>query len=295
MNAEGISEFLAVARTGSFTAAARALGVSVPHVSRQVRRLETRLDVKLFQRSTRSVRLTDPGEALRSDCEGIAQDLDRALEAARSDRQALTGRLRITAPTGSFEAQFLADAMTAFALAHPGIELDMDYSPRRVDIVREGFDLAIRSDAGHSAGLSCHPLIERQRVAAASPDYLDRFGVPQCPADLQNHSCIKTQSNSWAFTENGRRRDVPVHGRLRFNSGPTIRAAAEAGLGIAYMVRDGFDDAVTSGRLIPVLEPFWRAEASLHLIHPEMKPAPRRLTMLIEHLQGWADQHAKTF
>lgn len=292
MNADGISEFLAVARAGTFTAAARALDVSVPHVSRQVQRLEARLGAVLFQRTTRSVRLTETGERLRLSCEKLAHDLDQALDAVRSQEMALTGRVRVAALTGSFESGFLADALTAFATDHPNIELDVEFSPRHVDIIHDGYDLAIRTDTRDRAGLSCHPLVARRRVAAAHPSYLERFGTPQRPADLSHHTCIKTHSNTWVFTENGRRREIHVHGRLRFNSGPAILAACEAGLGIAYMVREGFGDALATERLVPVLETHWRDDSVVYAVHPETEHLPSRVDALVSHLKGWAERPA---
>lgn len=290
MNADGIAEFLAVARSGTFTSAARALDVSVPHVSRQVRRLEARIGVVLFQRSTRSVRLTEAGEHLQRSCEKLSRDLDQAVDAVRSGETTLTGRVRIAAPTGSFETGFLAEALAAFATHHPGIELDVEFNPRSVDLIHDGYDLAIRADIGERAGLSCHALVARRRVAAASPGYLESFGMPLRPADLRHHTCIKTHSNTWTFTENGRRRDIPVHGRLRFNSGPSIRAACEAGLGVAYMVYEGFGDAIATGRVVPVLESFWRDDAVMYAVHPETDHLASRVEKLVTHLKLWAER-----
>ncbi len=290
MNAEGLSEFLAVARSGTFTGAARALDVSVPHVSRQIRRLEARLGVILFQRTTRSVRLTEAGRRLQESSERISHDLDQALDEVRSGETALTGRVRVAAPTGSFEAGFMADALATFAIDHPEIELDVEFSPRWVDLINDGYDLAIRADTSDRAGLSCHPLVARRRVAAASPDYLKAFGTPHRPAELRHHTCIKTHTNTWSFTENGRRRDVAIHGRLRFNSGPSIRAACEAGLGVAYMVEDGFGDAIATGRVIPILKDFWRDDAVMYAVHPETDHLPNRVAALLAHLKRAAER-----
>ena len=290
MTADGIGEFRAVSRAGSFTGAARSLDVSVPHVSRQVQRLEAKLGVVLFQRTTRSVRLTDAGQRLRQHCERISQDLDLALDEVRFGQVTLSGRVRVAAPTGSFENGFMAEARVSVACDHPDIELDGEFSPRWVDIVNDGYDLAIRADTSDRAGLTFHPLVARRRVAAASPKYLKEHGIPQKPADLRDHVCIKTHTNTWSFTENGRRREVAIHGRLRVNSGAAIRAACEAGLGVAYMVEDGFDDSISSGRVVPVLEEFWRDDAVIYAVHPETEHLPSRVSALLEHLKR-AAQH----
>ena len=285
MQAQGISEFLAVARSGSFTRAAETLDVSVPHVSRQVRRLESDLGVALFLRSTRSVRLTPTGERLRAECEEIAQRLEQALGTARAADTSLSGRIRVAALSGTFTDTVLAPAFAEFAATHPEIELDIDFSPRRIDLLHEGFDLAIRASADETPGLTTRVLANRRRIAAASPDYLEEFGAPARPADLRRHACIRSLSNTWSFTENGRRRDVAVHGRLRFNAGSALREACERGLGIAYMAEEGYGDALATGRVVPVLEPYWRADATIYAVYPTTDYLPERLSRLIAHLE----------
>ncbi len=293
MNHDGVSEFLAVAQFGSFTKAARALDVSIPHVSRQVRRLEHRLGVTLFQRSTRSVQLTPIGERLRKDLDIVASQLDLALNMARASDTALAGRIRIASMSGSFADDVLSPAIASFAKRHPDVELDVDFSPRRVDLIHDGYDLAIRAGAEEPNGLIARRLTDRRRIAAASPDYLSRFGTPQVPADLRDHECIRTVSNAWSFVENGRRREISVSGRLRFNAGAAIRAACEAGLGIAYMAEEGFGDAIASQTLIPVLEPYWRESLTIFAVYPKSDYVPDRLEQFVSHLTQ-ASKDART-
>lgn len=285
MDAAGVSEFLAVARAGSFTKAAQALDVSVPHVSRQVSRFEARLGVVLFHRTTRAVSLTEVGESLFRDCEKIAARMDEAFNTARISDTSLSGRIRIASMSGSFADEVLVPAFASFAKAHPDVSLDVDFSPRKVDLIHDGYDLAIRSGVEDPNGLVVRCLADRRRIAAASPEYLSIFGTPQVPSDLRHHDCIRTVSNAWSFEEKGRRRDISVTGRLRFNAGSAVRMACEAGLGIAYMAEEGFGDSIERGRLVPILQPFWRNSMTIHAVYPSADYVPVRLEQLVSHLE----------
>ena len=282
MRTKGVAEFLAVASSGSFTTAGRSLGLSVAHVSRAVSALEKELGVKLFNRTTRSVRLTDAGEALHADCLEASHVLERALEKVQSTEQSLVGRIRLACVAGSYAETVVAPALATFAAAHPGVELDVDFDTRRVDLIRDGYDAAIRAGDVHDRSLKAIRLASRQRVAAASPSYLERAGHPDHPSDLKDHECIRTFSNLWPFTDNGRRREIEVGGKLRFNSGVAIRTACERGLGIAYMAEQGFGDALRNGRLVPVLKPYWRADADISIVYPAKSYLPSRLSALID-------------
>lgn len=285
MDSAGVSEFLAVARAGSFTKAAQALDVSVPHVSRQVRRLEAKLGIVLFHRTTRAVTLTSVGQRLFRDCESIATHLDQAFNTARAADTSLSGRIRIASMSGSFADEVVVPALATFAKAHPEVSLDVDFSPRKVDLIHDGYDLAIRSGVEEPNGLIIRRLAERLRIAAASPEYLRNFGTPQVPSDLRHHDCIRTVSNAWSFEEKGRRREISVTGRLRFNAGSAVRTACEAGLGIAYMAEEGFADSIECGRLVPILKPYWRNSMTIHAVYPSADFVPERLEQLVSHLE----------
>ena len=284
MKTKGIAEFLAVANSSSFTTAGRSLGLSVAHISRTVGALEEELGVKLFNRTTRSVRLTQAGETLHADCLEASQVLERAIEKVQSNEQSLSGRIRLACVAGSFAETVVAPALAVFAAAHPNVELDVDFDSRRVDIIRDGYDAAIRAGDISDRSLQSIRLASRKRVAAASPAYLARAGCPNHPADLKDHECIRTFSNLWAFTENDRQREIEVSGRLRFNSGIAIRAACEQGLGIAYMAEQGFGDAFHQEHLVPVLKPYWRTDADISIIFPAKSFLSSRLNALIHYI-----------
>ncbi len=285
MNSDGLSEFLAVSRAGTFTGAASVLNVSVAHVSRQVGRLEARLGTKLFQRSTRSVRLTTAGEQLRKSSEKISDDLERAFQEVSNTQRKLEGRLRIASMSGSFADQVVGPALNQMAAQHPGIEIEVDFNPRQVDILSEGYDFAIRAGPMQSSGLIAKPLSSRTRVAAVSPDYLKAHGVPRHPRDLKDHQCLLTNARFWRFSENKKQLDVMVHGRLSLNAGPAILDACMRDLGVAYMALAGFGDAFATGAVVPVLQNFWHRDRSIHLVRPDRRFSPRRVDVAISHLE----------
>ena len=288
MNSDGLTEFLAVARAGSFTRAASVLGVSIPHVSRQVARLEERLDTKLFQRNTRSVHLTPSGETLRKSSERIADDLEAALSEVSSAQRSLEGLLRIASLSGSFADQVVAPAMNEMASLHPSVDIVVDFNARQVDILSEGYDFAIRAGPMQSSGLIAQHLSSRTRIAAASPEYLARNARPRHPTELQDHQCILTHSNTWRFADCGKPLDIAVAGRLSLNSGPAILDACSRGLGVAYMALGGFEDTLSRGTLTPILKEFWHTDRSIHIVRPDRRFTPRRVDAAIEMLAVFA-------
>lgn len=290
MNSIGLTEFLAVARAGSFTGAAKVLGVSVPHVSRQVARLEQRLDTKLFQRSTRSVHLTPPGQTLHKSSEKIADDLEAALSEVSSAQRSLEGRLRIASLSGSFADQVVGPALNQMAVLHPGVEIVIDFNARQVDILSEGYDFAIRAGPMQSSGLIARPLSSRTRIAAASPEYLAKSGAPQHPTDLKHHQCILTHSKVWRFSDRGKPLDVAVSGQLSLNSGPAILDACARGLGVAYMAVGGFQNTLSNGTLTPILKDFWHTDRSIHIVRPDRRFTPRRVDVAIAILEDFAER-----
>lgn len=288
MNSDGLGEFLAVARAGTFTGAAGALGVSVAHVSRQIARLEERLGTKLFQRNTRSVRLTASGETLQLRAGKIADDLDAAFSEVSSAQHSLEGRLRVASLSGSFADQVVGPALNEMAVLHPGVEIEIDFNARQVDILSEGYDFAIRAGAMQSSGLIARALSSRTRVAAASPNYLKIHGIPQHPKDLKDHRCILTHSKTWQFSDEGREFDVAVSGRINLNAGPAILDACQQGLGVAYMAVGGYGNSLSSGAVTPVLHDFWHTGRSIHIVRPDRRFTPHRVGVAIAHIEAFA-------
>lgn len=288
MNVSGIAEFLAVGQTGTFTAAAAALGVSVSHVSRQVSRLEERLATKLFNRNTRAVSLTPEGEALYARCSVLADELKKALQEVATAEAELDGRLRVASLTGSIADLIVAPALAELAAENPKLTIEADYSPRKVDLLREGFDIAIRSGQLADSELVITPLASRTVVTAASPDYLKAHGTPQRPEDLENHSCIITSDPAWRFCHNGEVRRQRVHARIQTNSGHGVLQAATRGLGVCHMALSGYEDTLQTGALVPILPDFWLRDVSVYAVRVNRRFVPSRTQRTLDKLRKYS-------
>ncbi|MBO6503467.1 MAG: LysR family transcriptional regulator [Kordiimonadaceae bacterium] len=289
---EGITEFVAVAESQGFSAAARRLGVSTAHVSRRIAALEQSLGIALFVRTTRQVRLTDAGETYYRHCSGLVDGLEEANEAVSNETISLTGTLRISA-AGKFVSEFVAPLLTEFAQMHPNLSIDLDFSARVANFVEEGLDLAIRYGRLQDSSLIARKLVNRRIVAAASPDYLAKHGVPEHPQDLRQHNCLITNNDLWLFDTRDGPMNVRVRGRWRSNDADSLTHACLAGLGIAYMPSTSYRGAIEDGRLIPVLEPYWTKGIGTWLLYANRRHMPARVRLAVQFLtdkfQNWAE------
>ena len=284
---DGMRTFAAVAAAGSFTEGGRRLGLSTKLVSKYVRQLEQRLGVQLLSRTTRSVRLTDVGQAYYERCLGLLDEFDE-IEAAVQDRQAQPkGRIRITAPT-SFGELDLTRALAAFLRDQPGIAIDLQLTDRHVSLVEEGFDLGIRIGALEDSAMIARKLAPARVVVCAAPDYLARAGRPAHPADLADHPCIVDTNfrvaPHWPFIVDGERISVKVAGRFTVN---TPRAASEmaiAGLGIALCPLYAAGPAVEAGRLEILFAMHEAFDFAIYAIYPPNRHLTGRVRALVDHL-----------
>jgi DNA-binding transcriptional LysR family regulator len=283
---DGIPEFLMVVEAGGFTKAGKRLGVSASHVSRQVRRLEDRLGVKLLARSTRVVNLTDAGSAYHARVSDLAAGFDEANQAAAGAHAELAGRIRVSA-AGVFAEQRVAPLLAEFASRHPRITVEMDFSTRFVDLVDGGFDFAIRYGVLTDSALIARKLTSRTMVCAASPAYLEGRGVPSHPNELRRHACLITVRDRWLFNSpgDGASIEVRVSGPWRANSGHALRAAAVAGLGIAYAPALNFQTALDEGSLVRVLEGYEDRSRASWLVYPERRHMPLRVRRAIDFVK----------
>lgn len=283
---DGVEEFLAVAETGSFTAGAARLGVSASHVSRQVARLEDRLGVKLFARSTRVVRLTDAGGDYFGRVSALAEELDEANQAAAGDTAELSGRIRVTA-AGPFAEERVAPALARFMALHPKLSIELDFNTRYLNLIDEGFDFAVRLGDLPESGLIARRLVERPMICLAARAYLKKRGAPAHPRDLRDHACIVGNSDRWTFADpdSGEPITVRVGGRFRANNMHAIRAALREGLGIAYMTQSlGADLDASSGELVRILEGFEQPDRTSWIVYPERRHLPRRVRAAMDFL-----------
>lgn len=280
---EGIIEFVAVAESQGFSAAAQKMGCSTSHVSRQVSRLEARLSSALLARTTRRVSLTQAGQVYYNQCRDLLDGLQQANEQINAQQIQLNGTLRVSA-AGPFAEQYVAPALVAFAQQHPELTVDIDFNSRKVNFVEDGIDFAIRYGKLDDSGLVARKLLDRPLMAVASPSYLSRHGTPSHPSQLKSHSCIVSNNDHWQFDYDGTTQNVRVSGRWKSNNAQAVVNACKQHLGIAYMPKINFLPSIKAGALTPVLEPFWSQGSGSWIVYQNRRFLPMRARLAIDHL-----------
>lgn len=283
MIAEWMQVFVLVAEAGSFSSAAASLGVSQPTASKQVAALEAHLQVRLFQRTTRSLTLTDEGARFYEAAKQALAAIDEA-KARVSAAPHARGLIRVTCPQSLAERR-LAAMLAGFLDAHPGMELELVVSDRALNLVADNLDVAIRVGQLVDSQLIARRIGQARRMLAASPAYLERAGSPVTLADLKDHACVLFSllgaGNEWRFTGG---RSVRVSGRLRSNCPSTLRAAAIAGAGIVQSARWLFEDDLASGRLVEVLPDCEPEPMPIHALLPSGQYVSARTRLLLDYL-----------
>ncbi|MFT5681144.1 MAG: DNA-binding transcriptional LysR family regulator [Myxococcota bacterium] len=274
--------FVKVLDTGSFTEAARLLSVSKSHVSKQVRQLEDRLGVRLINRTTRQVSATDAGQAFYERCASIIENLDDAEQALSQLNRKPAGTLRVNGPV-SFGIRHLAPAIGTFMVRHENLRVDLTLNDRVVNIVDEGFDLAIRIGKLADSSLIARRLAPVSLLLCASPDYLDRRGRPETAADLKEHDCLLYRYLSTGNTWHVGDETVRVDGRLMSDNGDVLCHAATSGVGVAFLPDFLVDDAIRSGKLEVVL-PEQRSDLSVWAVYPHSRHLSAKVRLFIDFL-----------
>jgi DNA-binding transcriptional LysR family regulator len=270
-----LEAFVKVAETRSFSEAARQLRVAKSAVSRHVSALEAELGARLFHRTTRSLHLTEAGRGYFERAARILSDLEDADRAVSSLQAAPRGRLRLSAPM-SFGFLHLAPALADFMLRYPEVEVDVAMSDRFVDLVNEGFDVAVRIGALEDSSLIARRLAPARRAICASPAYLAGRGAPQAPDDLKGHDCLFNSNlpaaREWRFaTPDGAPWPVAVEGRFSANNGDAMRVAALRGLGLANLPTFIVGADLQAGTLVTVLEAFVTQDLSINAVYPHAR------------------------
>jgi len=290
LNLGSLELFCLTAELHSFTAAAASAGLTPAAVSRTVSRLEARLGVQLFVRTTRRVRLTEAGASYHQQCRRALADLVDAERELTGGQQSPTGLVRISLPTSYGHFGVLA-VLPEFLQRHPGIELDVQLSNRNVDFTADGFDLAVRARVPPDSGLVARPLGGSELVVVASPRYLRKHGKPRTPEALQGHECLgfylprTGQLVPWEFQRDGQTFEVLPTCRLRCLDdvlGPVTLARHHGGLvqTMRLMVQDDLD----AGRLVQVLKEYGGASRPFSLLYPAQRHMPRRVRVLVDFL-----------
>lgn len=285
----GMQVFARVATLGSFSAAARALAMSPAMATRHIDVLEDRLGARLFFRSTRKLTLTEAGQRHLQAVERILAEIEEAEAEAAASTVEPRGTLRLNAPL-AFGLRQAMPAITAFAGHYPALSVDVGLTDRFVDLVDEGWDLAIRIGTLADSSLTARSLAPIRVALCAAPDYLARHGTPQTVADLADHNCLgytlPTPSNAgrWAFGHDASI-TVQVSGALRVNNGDALLEAALAGLGIIFQPTFIVADDLRAGRLVPLTldHPLPRF-GNLHAVFPGGRQPPAKVRLLIDFL-----------
>jgi DNA-binding transcriptional LysR family regulator len=286
-----ISAFVHVAEAKSFTTAAEQIGLSRSAVGKSVSRLEDRLGVRLLQRTTRSVSLTDEGAAFHERCVRILADLDEAEMAMLSHAQAPRGRLRLELPV-SFGRLHVLPILSRFMNKWPELSVNVSFNDRFVDLIDEGVDLAIRLGGSDDSRLMTRLLAPHRLVTCASPSYLENRGVPQSVDALADHSCLAFVHGGrpveWRFNIDGQVRSVTINGRFSTTNAEGLRDATLAGYGIARLATFLISDDLRAGRLLPVLDCLSTDGPSVRAVYPSSRHlSPKVRSFIDELLTAW--------
>jgi DNA-binding transcriptional LysR family regulator len=281
--------FVAVAQGRSFASAARRLGVVKSAVSRRVQELEERLGVHLINRSTRNLSLTDSGYVFFEKATALLVGLEEAEGLAARGAVEPSGSLRILAPS-SFGCLHLVPIVCDFLERHSRVSIEVSMSDEVVDLVSEGFDMAVRIGDLPDSNLSARALCPIRRIACASPGYIARFGAPKQPSDLARHRGIQysnvDERKFWRFIDprTGKEQSVAAKSRIRLNTGDALCEAALAGAGITVLPTFIVHKQIAAGELVPVMLPFEKVPTELHVVYPSRTLAPAKVKAFAEFL-----------
>lgn len=281
-----LAVFVRAAESGSFSKAARELGLSQPSVSRIIGDLETRLGVKLLLRTTRSITVTDAGALFLTRAREVLADIEDAEDAARGV-DSLRGTLRITMPI-VYGTRNIVPRLPKFLKAHPLLRVELSVADERQNLVVEGTDVAIRLGPLDDSGFGARKLATVSRFLVAAPSYLAERGTPKTPADLASHDCIFGPGlfgrTTWSFTRNGAETSVDVRGRITTDSGPGVFASVLAGLGIAMTSPVMAGPEIEAGALVPVLKSYKLAPVEVYAVFPAGPRPSTKVRALVDFL-----------
>lgn len=287
---ETLRAFVQVVESGSLTKAADTLQVATSAISRRIKELEERLGTQLLQRTTRQMRLTATGETFHRRALEILQALEEAEAEVGDQSRALSGPLRIAAPL-SFGQSHLAPILIDFATRHPGLQLDVDFSDRMIDLVAEGHDLAVRIGTLRDSSLIARKLAEVRMVVAAAPGFWARHGVPEHPRALTDLPGLcytgSERADIWRYTEpDGTAGSIEMTVAMRATNGDFLRDAAIAGEGVVLQPSFILHKAVASGALQPVLTDFEWPKITIFVVYPQTRHLSARARALIEFVRA---------
>ncbi len=271
---EGLASFITVAKHLSFTKAAEELGMSRATVGAQVQALEAKLGVRLLQRSTRAVALTEAGAAYFQSLVGIIPQVREAERAAQSYQEEVVGRLKMTVPP-EFAQLHMAPIIAEFLKRNPSVSIDISFSHRAVNLIDEGYDLAIRGTIAIEPNLITRHIGDSPLIICAAPEYLEKHGRPDNPIDLTKHACLHFSGlrwgNVWNLKRDGQTLRIPIVPRYLANDGITLRDVALAGAGLTLLPMFEIGPEIRDGRLVRVLDDWELGSVPIHAVYPANK------------------------
>lgn len=287
---DGMRTFATVVAEGSFSRAAERLETSPQLTSKYVGQLETRLGVRLLNRSTRQMSLTEAGRAYYDRVRQVLADIDDMENAVGDLTARARGTLRINAPV-SFGGLHLTRAISQYQETQPEVEVDLALNDRVVDIISEGFDLAIRIGQLEESSLVARPLAPVRLVICGAPEYFRRRGVPETPEQLSEHDCLRytyaADPDRWRFHRDGKLHSVPIAGSFSANNGDALQVAALAGKGIVLQPTFIAGEDLRAGRLQPVLNEYQLPELIAHAVYAHRQYLSAKVRTFVDFLAGY--------
>ena len=281
---QGVTEFVAVAELASFTQAAKRLNISTAQVSRQVSALESRLAIKLFYRTTRKVSVTEAGQQYYQHCRLALDGLEEAERTITQLQHAPQGRLKLTAPV-TFGEKTIAPLVNDFVLRYPKLEVQMHLTNQKLDLVAQGYDLAVRLGKLADSSMMAKRLGSRTQYVCAAPHYITAHGSPQQLAELDAHNCLLGNLDYWRFQEQGKARNVRVTGNIRCDSGWALLDAALKGIGLVQLPDYYVQPALAAGTLVALLTEFQEPDDGIWALYPHNRHLSPKVRLLLDFLQ----------
>ncbi len=288
MQWHGINEFVEVVERESFTQASKKLQISTAQVSRQISALEQRLNVKLLYRTTRKVSVTEEGGLFYQHCRSILDGLHAAERAVANLQSIPQGKIKLTAPV-TFGELTVLPLINKFLLTYPNIQVEAYLSNQRVDLIDQGYDLAIRLGKLHDSSMMAKKLGSRTNYVCASPAYIKQFGQPYSLSELKNHQCLLGTREHWRFVEQGVEKQVKVSGRVRYNSGFSLVDAALHGMGIVQLPDYYVEQHIQRQELITLLDNFRESDDGIWALYPHNRHLSPKIRQLVDYLAEHID------
>ena len=285
---EDLQAFVAVVEAGSFTAASERLDTAKSAVSRRISALEERLGVQLLRRTTRVLNLTETGKGFYEHAARILADLEEAEAAVQQEHGELRGKIRLALPL-SFGVRHMCKPIAAFSKQHPKVQFDLNLNDRRIDLIEEGADLALRIGRLQDSSLIARRLFDARAVVCASPNYLSAHGAPQSPDDLKNHDCLVYSNledpDRWTYLDDaGEKRTVQVKPGMSASSGDFLMNAAAHGMGLVIQPTFIASESIRRGSLVPVLTDYDWPISPAYAVYPPTRHLSYRVRALIDFL-----------